>query len=121
MLAGTTQRIHMLGTDRLCRGIRLEDGSRPGDVLLRGALEHLKAAGSGRMPVVSALVTPENGRSRALFDRNGFSPLKYSGEGELIYVRAPTEATAVLFEEVPPRWIASGSRRSHMTSAPLQE
>ncbi len=88
-LAGVTQRIHVLATDRHCRGTRLEDGSRLGDVLLRGALEHIKAACNGRMPVVSALVTPENDRSRALFDRNGFRPLKYSGEGEIIFVHTP--------------------------------
>jgi ribosomal protein S18 acetylase RimI-like enzyme len=87
---GNSQRIHMLGTDRLFRGERLADGSSPGDVLLRGALQHIEIAGEGRMPYVSALVAPENDRSLALFKRHGFTEQPYAGEGAIICVRAPS-------------------------------
>lgn len=88
---GNAQRIHILGTDRLYHGKRLEDGSRPGDALLCGALEQIKLAYDGRMPYVSALVSPENDRSRALFARHGFRGLPYLGEGEIVYVRSPQQ------------------------------
>lgn len=86
---GDAQRIHVIGTDRRYQGKRLRDGSLPGDTLLRGALEQIQKASDGRMPYVSALVSAENDRSRALFARNGFRELPYSGEGEITYARAP--------------------------------
>jgi hypothetical protein len=93
---GDAQRIHIIGTDRIYHGKRLEDGSRPGDVLLRGALEQIELASAGRMPYVSTLVTPENERSRALFARHGFRDLPYAGEGEIRYVRAPHKQLPVI-------------------------
>jgi ribosomal protein S18 acetylase RimI-like enzyme len=86
---GDAQRIHVVGIDRKYRGKRLEDGSRPGDALLRGALEQIEMNCDGRMPYVSTLVYPENDRSRALFARQGFRELPHSGEGAIKYVRAP--------------------------------
>lgn len=86
---GDAQRIHVIGTDRRYHGKRLEDGSRPGDVLLRGALEQIQIACDGRMPYVSTLVDPENHRSRALFARHAFRELPYPGEGAIQYVRSP--------------------------------
>jgi hypothetical protein len=88
-LIGNAHCVHMLATDRLYHGKRLEDGSRPGDVLLRGALEHIETACDGDMPFVWALVSPDNDRSRALFTRHGFGKMAYSGEGEIIHIRSP--------------------------------
>jgi ribosomal protein S18 acetylase RimI-like enzyme len=88
-LIGTAYCIHMIGIDRLYRGKRLEDGSRLGDVLLDGALEHIRMNSDGRTPHIWSLVSPENHRSRALFDRHGFDEWRYSGEGEIIYVLRP--------------------------------
>jgi hypothetical protein len=88
-LMGDAQRIHIVGTDRLYHGQRLEDGSRPGDLLLRGTLEQIELACDSRMPYVSTLVARENERSRALFSRHGFRDSPYLGSGELRYVRAP--------------------------------
>jgi hypothetical protein len=85
------QRIHLAGVDRKYHGIRLEDGSRPGDVLLRGALEQVEMVCNGRMPYLSALVNPENHRSRALFTRHGFREAPYAGEGAVRYIRAPSK------------------------------
>jgi hypothetical protein len=93
---GDAQRIHIIGTDRLYHGTRLQDGSRLGDVLLGGALEQIELACECRMPYVSTLVTPENSRSRALFARHGFRDLPYSGEGEIRYVRAPHKQLPVI-------------------------
>jgi hypothetical protein len=93
---GDAQRIHVVGTDRHYHGQRLADGSRPGDVLLRGALEQIELACDCRMPYVSTLVTPENERSRALFARHGFRDLPYAGEGEIRYVRAPHKQLPVI-------------------------
>jgi hypothetical protein len=95
------QRIHILATDRLYRGKRLEDGSRPGDVFLRGVLKHIKVAGGGRMPCVTALIEPENARSLAFFSRHGFGQLPYAGEGDIICVRPADRQT---------RWTAISSR-----------
>jgi hypothetical protein len=91
-LMGEAQRIHMLGTDRLYHGMKLQDGSRPGDVLLRGVLEHIGRVCDGHMPYVWALVTPENDRSHALFDRHGFDRWPYAGEGEVIRIRDPKKS-----------------------------
>jgi hypothetical protein len=98
---GDAQRIHIIGTDRLYHGQRLEDGSRPGDVLLLGALEQIELACDCRMPYVSTLVTPENERSRALFARHGFRDLPYPGEGEIQYVRAPHKQLPVISLRAP--------------------
>ncbi len=92
---GQAQCIHMLATDRLFRGQRLRDGSRPGDVLMRGVLEQIEIAADGRMPYVWALVSPENARSNALFDRHGFGELPYAGDGEMILVRPPYKRAPV--------------------------
>ncbi len=111
-LARDTQRVHTLGTDRVCHGLRLEDGTRPGDALLRGALEQIKAACDGRMPFVSALVAPDNARSLALFDRHRFGQLPYAGEGDVIRVRAPYKALPIRVLPRTPiarrlvRWVA---------------
>lgn len=83
------QRIHMIGTDRLYRGKRLSDGSRPGDVLLAGALHQIKLVCGGRIPTVSALVSPGNDPGNVLFERHGFRKLPYAGEGEIIHLRPP--------------------------------
>lgn len=83
------QRIHMVAIDRLYRGKRLQDGSRPGDVLLEGMLEQIRVACGGRLPVVSALVSTDNEPSHALFDRHGFRCMPYAGEGEIVRVRLP--------------------------------
>lgn len=93
---GDAQRIHIIGTDRHYHGRRLEDGSRPGDVLLRGALDQIELACDCRMPYVSTLVTPENDHSRALFSRHGFRDLPYTGEGEVQYVRSPYKQLPVI-------------------------
>lgn len=81
--------IHMIATDWSFRGQRLRDGSRLGDALLSGALEHIKVACGDEMPNVWALVSPENSASNALFARHGFARLPYSGEGEYVYMRVP--------------------------------
>lgn len=86
---GDAQRIHVVGVDRRYHGKRLEDGSRPGDALLRGALELIEMVCDDSMPYVSTLVNPENHRSRALFARHGFRELPYPGEGAIKYVRSP--------------------------------
>ena len=83
------RRIHMIAIDRLYQGKRLEDGSRPSDVLLSAALEQIKSVNGGRMPSVSALISPGNDRSHALFERHGFRALPYVGEGEIIYLCPP--------------------------------
>jgi hypothetical protein len=95
------QRIHIIGTDRHYHGERLRDGSRPGDVLLRGALEQIESTFGGRMPYVSTLVGPRNERSRALFARHGFRDLPYSGEGEIRYIRAPHKQLPVIVLRPP--------------------
>src|ERR1700683_2410556 len=64
--AGDAQRIHAVGIDRKYHGKRLEDGSRPGDALLHGALGQIAMAAGHHMSHVSVLVDPENHRSRAL-------------------------------------------------------
>ncbi len=94
VVAGTSvgkdaQRIHMLATDRLYHGQRLNDGSRPSDVLLEGALEQIRTVCGGRLPSVSTLVSVGNDRSHALFERHGFKALPYVGEGEVIRLRPP--------------------------------
>jgi ribosomal protein S18 acetylase RimI-like enzyme len=76
--------IHMLATDRLYQGVRLQDGLRPGDVLLQGMLRHIKSSHGGSMPCVWVLTSPKNTRSAALFDRNGFVAFPYPGEGEVV-------------------------------------
>jgi hypothetical protein len=101
IVAGTSvgknaQRIHMIGTDRRYRGKRLQDGSSPGDVLLRGTLEQIKLACGGRMPSVSALVSPDNERSHKLFARHGFRQLPYMGEGEIIHLRPPDKRLSMV-------------------------
>jgi ribosomal protein S18 acetylase RimI-like enzyme len=64
--------IHMVAVDRRYRGRRLQDGSRPADVLLRSTLDQIKRACGGQMPDVWAIITPENTRAQALFSRHGF-------------------------------------------------
>lgn len=81
--------VHMLGVDRLYRGARLADGSRPGDILLQGVIDQIRVACDDRVPYVWALVNPENEHSHALFTRHGFSQLPHSGIGEIIRVRHP--------------------------------
>jgi hypothetical protein len=98
---GDAQRIHIIGTDRLYHGKRLEDGSRLGDALLRGALEQIEIACDGRMPYVSALVSPGNDRSRALFERHRFRALSYPGEGEMQYLRSPHRQLPVVVLRPP--------------------
>jgi hypothetical protein len=93
---GDAQRIHVVGVDRKYHGKRLEDGSRPGDALLRGALELIEVVCDNRMPYVSTLIYPENHRSRALFARHGFRELPYPGEGAIKYVRSPHKQLPVL-------------------------
>ncbi|HEV7937964.1 MAG TPA: GNAT family N-acetyltransferase [Solirubrobacteraceae bacterium] len=94
-LMGDAQRIHVVGVDRRYQGKRLKDGLRPGDVLLRSALEQIELT-CVRMPYVSTLVYPENDRSRALFARHGFRELPYSGEGSIRYLRAPHKQLPIL-------------------------
>jgi ribosomal protein S18 acetylase RimI-like enzyme len=82
--------INMIGTDRHYQGKKLEEGSRPGDALLRGVLEQIATLYRGPMPHVYALVSPKNTRSHALFERHGFgviSPLEKGGD--IIRLRAP--------------------------------
>jgi hypothetical protein len=105
---GDAQRIHILATDKLYHGKRLQDGSRPGDALLRGVLEHIKIANGGRMPCVSALIEPENDRSHALFSRHGFDNLPYAGEGDVIYVRPPEKRPSGLPTALRRRLFRSG-------------
>jgi hypothetical protein len=105
-LLGQAQRINMLATDRLYHGMKLEDGSRPGDVLLHGALEQIQIACGGSMPYVWALVSPENHRSRALFGRHGFRELPYKGEGEVVHVRARHKRLPVLTPQSTSKGIA---------------
>ncbi|HEY3970642.1 MAG TPA: hypothetical protein VGL79_04510 [Solirubrobacteraceae bacterium] len=93
---GDAQRIHSIGIDRKYHGKRLEDGSRPGDALLRGTLELIETVCDDRMPYVSTLVYPENDRSRALFSRHGFREMPYPGEGAIKYVRSPHKQLPVL-------------------------
>ena len=88
--------IHMLATDRLYRGVRLKDGSRPGDVLLAGALEQIKRESGGSLPCVSAVVAPDNDRSHALFDRHGFGWMPYVGEGEITRALAPRKRLSLV-------------------------
>jgi ribosomal protein S18 acetylase RimI-like enzyme len=95
-VGGDAQRIHVVAIDRLYRGKRLRDGSRPGDALLGGMLEQIRVACGGRMPAVSALVSPENGPSHALFDRHGFRRMPYTGEGEVIRVRLPDKRLSLV-------------------------
>lgn len=83
------QRIHMIGIDRLYRGKRLSDGTRPSDILLAEALRQINLLCDGRMPAVSTLVSPGNDPSHALFARHGFRQLPYRGEGEIIRLRPP--------------------------------
>jgi ribosomal protein S18 acetylase RimI-like enzyme len=69
--------VNMIGVDGRYRGARLADGSRPGDVLLAGVLERMKAKHGACH--VFALVAAENVHGHALFARHGFgeiSPLK---------------------------------------------
>ena len=100
-LMGEAQRIHIIGTDRLYHSKRLEDGSSLGDALLGGALEQIERVCGLRMPYVSTLVAPDNGRSRALFSRHGFRDLPYAGEGEVRYVRAPHKQLPVIALRAP--------------------
>jgi hypothetical protein len=95
-LMSNAQRIHVIGIDRKHHGKRLEDGSRPGDALLRGTLEVIEVVCDNRMPHVSTLINPENDRSRALFARNGFREMPYPGEGAIKYVRSPHKQLPVL-------------------------
>lgn len=81
--------IHMLAIDKLYQGQRLQDGSRPSDLLLQGMLGHIKARNGGSMPCVWALVSPKNTRSAALFERNGFGAIPPTGDGEAIHVLTP--------------------------------
>jgi ribosomal protein S18 acetylase RimI-like enzyme len=116
-LVGGAQLIHLLGTDRLCHGKQLEDGSRPGDVLLQGALEHIKKDCGGRMPYVWALVSPENDRSQALFDRHGFGELPYKDKGEIVRVLSPNKRLPVVALRLPTadrmvRWIVRKSKKT---------
>lgn len=104
---GDAQRIHILATDRSYHGKRLEDGSRPGDALLRGVLEQIRIANGGRMPCVSALIEPENDRSHTLFSRHGFDKLPYAGEGDFIYVRPPEKRPSGLRSALPKRLFRS--------------
>ncbi len=84
--------ILIIGTDRLCRGKRLQDGSRPGDALLRGVLQHIQTTGDGHVPLVWSYVAPGNDRSLALFERCGFTATPAAGGGDsdddIICVRA---------------------------------
>jgi hypothetical protein len=96
MRTADSQRIHMLGIAWSYQGKRLEDGSRLSDILLGGAIEQIEVTCGGRMPYVSALISPKNGRSRALFVRHGFRELPYTGKGEIRYIRAPEEQGPVL-------------------------
>lgn len=51
---------------------RSKDGGRLGDFLLHDLLLHVKKTWRGGMPWVQALVDPDNGPSRDLFERHGF-------------------------------------------------
>lgn len=94
-LLNNSQYLTMMGTDRLYRGKRLADGSRPGDILMRATLEQIKIACGGQMPYVWALVSGENDRSIAMLDRHGFGAFPYKGEGEIIRVRPPSKAMPI--------------------------
>lgn len=118
---GDAQRIHVIGVDRRYHGKRLEDGTRPGDALLRGALGQIEMACEGRMPYVSTLVNPENHRSRALFARHGFRELAYPGEGAIKYVRSPHKLPVTLKPTVAVRRmvqrVRNGSRAGDTADA----
>ena len=80
--------INVIGVDRRFQGLRLADGSRPGDAMLHGALATIQALYGHRH--VFALVAPENDRAHALFARHGFgevSPMK--GGGQALRIRPP--------------------------------
>lgn len=98
---GSARCIHVVGVDRRYQGKRLEDGSRPGDALLRGALDQIEITCDGGMPYVAALVSPENRRSRDLFARHGFRDWPYPGEGEIQCVRSPHKGLPVVTLRAP--------------------
>jgi hypothetical protein len=120
---GDAQRIHVVGVDRKYQGKRLEDDSRPGDALLRGALELIEVVCDDRMPHVSTLINPENDRSRALFARHGFREMPYPGEGAIKYVRSPRRQSPVLALKPPAavrrmvRKVRNGSRAEEVVDA----
>jgi hypothetical protein len=83
--------VHMIGTDYRFHGVRLADGSSPGDALLRASLEQIRTdwGGGNLLPHVWALVNPKNRSSHALFDRNGFGEISATGKGDAIRLRVP--------------------------------
>jgi hypothetical protein len=84
--------INMIATERRFQGQILEDGSRPGDALLLGVLDHIRGMHGGVLPHVYALVAPANTPAHALFARHDFgevSPLKAGGDA--IRIRAPDQ------------------------------
>jgi hypothetical protein len=62
---------------------------------MEATLEHIKVTCGGRMPYVWALVSAENDRSVALFDRHGFGAFPLKGESDVIRVRSPSKLLPV--------------------------
>ncbi|HSZ13726.1 MAG TPA: GNAT family N-acetyltransferase [Solirubrobacteraceae bacterium] len=95
---GTAWSVLVIGTDRRHRGQRLQDGSSPGDVLLRAALERIAEERGGRDPLVWAHIAPENEPSRALFARHGFDELPATAVvgGDIVWVRPQRRRLAAM-------------------------
>ncbi|HEX5308511.1 MAG TPA: hypothetical protein VFW38_05450 [Solirubrobacteraceae bacterium] len=91
---GQSHYVHTVAIDRLYRGQRSSDGLRLGDLLLAGVLDQVEIHTEHRTPAVWALVAPENGNARALFRRNDFEELPYTGEGAITYARSTGGNTA---------------------------
>lgn len=72
--------VGVIGTDLAYRKHTLRDGRRPGNALLRNALEVIETMFGGKqMPFVRANVKPTNSGSKPLFDEHGFENLGVGG------------------------------------------
>jgi len=66
-------------------GYRLQDGTPVSHVLLRDALSFTASKNGGEVPTLQAIIAPENGSSRILFQEHGFEMIPTSPE--LLYIR----------------------------------
>jgi hypothetical protein len=82
--------IHAIATDYHYHGVRLEDGSSPGDALLVGVLQHIRLGWGGQLPYVWALVSRRNDTSKKMFKRHAFGELAPVGKGDAVWIRAPS-------------------------------
>jgi ribosomal protein S18 acetylase RimI-like enzyme len=64
--------VQVIARAAACRGYRLPDGGRLGDLLLSDALTQIKMIWGAPMPFVWALVAPDNAPSLDLFAHWGF-------------------------------------------------